>query len=75
MTIREKSKVEKKTRKAQMVGERKNKLRKKSFYNVSDVIVAVHESLNLQRSEGSERAIRRIVNLMNDITDNKINSR
>lgn len=71
MTIRGKSKVDKKTRKAQMVGERKNKLSKKSFYNVSDVIVAIHESLNLERSEGSERAIRRIVNLMNDITGNK----
>lgn len=70
MTLERKDESHKKTREAQMHGERKKSKRLKEFFDTSDVARSVLQSCGMPDDEANLRNVRRIVDLMNKITDN-----
>lgn len=71
MTLQRKDESHKKTREAQMPGERKKSTRVKEFYDTSDIARSVVKSCGMIANEANLRNVRRIVELMNEATDNK----
>lgn len=60
----------KKNREAQMVGERKKSTRVKEFLDTTDIIRSVLESCGMPYNDANSRTVRRIIELMNKVTNN-----